>query len=98
MPLITFSAALSGIIPSLILKFAKRPNYSLWHLITAIGIGQIITSIILTPYFLQLAFNIPFFATLPARIIAQAINVPIYAVLAQKIKKKADIILNLSPR
>jgi hypothetical protein len=72
----------------------KRPNWSLWELIVAIGIGQFITSILLTPYLLQLAFNIPFFATLPARIISQAINVPIYAVLAQRIKKKADIIFN----
>ncbi|NLZ52437.1 MAG: folate family ECF transporter S component [Thermoanaerobacteraceae bacterium] len=97
-PLITFSAALKGMIPSLVLKFTKRPNHSLWQLIIAIAIGQITTSIILTPYFLQLAFNIPFFATLPARIVAQAINVPVYAVLAQRIKKKADIILDYSPR
>jgi len=93
-PLFTISAALTGIIPSLVLKLTKHTNWTLWQLIIAIGIGQFITSIILTPYFLQLAFNIPFFATLPARIVAQAINVPVYAVLAQRIKKKADIILN----
>ncbi len=97
MPLITFSAALKGVIPPFVLKFTKRPDYPLWQLITAIGIGQIVTSIILTPYFLQLAFNIPFFATLPARIIAQGINVPVYAILAQRIKKKADVLLNYSP-
>lgn len=93
-PLFTISAALTGIIPSLVLKLTKHTNWTLWQLIIAIGIGQFITSIILTPYFLQLAFNIPFFATLPARIIAQGINVPIYAILVQKIKKKADLILS----
>ena len=93
-PPLTLSAALTGVIPPLVLKMTKRPNWSLWELIVAIGIGQFITSILITPYLLQLAFNIPFFATLPARIISQAINVPIYAVLAQRIKKKADIIFN----
>jgi len=93
-PLFTISAALTGIIPSLVLKLTKHTNWTLWQLIIAIGIGQFITSIILTPYFLQLAFNIRFFATLPARIIAQGINVPIYAILVQKIKKKADLILS----
>jgi len=93
-PLITISAALKGMIPALVLRLTKGPNYSLWQLIVAIGIGQFITSVVLTPYFLQLAFNLPFFATLPARIIAQGINVPIYAILVQKIKKKADLILS----
>jgi len=96
-PLFTLSAALTGVIPSLILKLTKRSTQSLWQLIIAIGIGQVITSIILTPYFLQLAFNIPFFATLPARIIAQAINIPIFAILVQAIKK-TNILLNYSPR
>jgi ECF transporter S component (folate family) len=97
-PLFTLSAALTGIIPSLILQFFKRPNQSLWQLIIAIGIGQFITSIILTPYFLEIAFKIPFFVTLPARIIAQVINVPIYAVLVQTIKRKTDVMLDYSPR
>ncbi len=92
-PLFTLSAALTGVIPSLLLRFFKCPNYSLWQLILAIGIGQFITSIILTPYFLQLAFKIPFFATIPARIIVQAINVPVYALLILAIEKKTDIIL-----
>ncbi len=94
-PPITLSAALGGIIPALILQiFFKQQNQSLWQYIIAIGIGQVITSVILTPYFLQLGFNIPFFVTLPARIIAQAINVPLYSFLTLAIKKKADVILN----
>ncbi|MDD4568640.1 MAG: folate family ECF transporter S component [Tepidanaerobacteraceae bacterium] len=96
-PLFTISAALTGIIPSLVLQFFKRSNQPLWLLMIAIGIGQLITSIILTPYFLEIAFKIPFFVTLPARIIAQAINVPIYAILVQAIKK-TNILLDYSPR
>jgi len=97
-PLFTLSAALTGAIPALVLQFFKRPYQSLCQLIIAIGIGQIITSVFLTPYFLEIAFKIPFFATLPARIITQVINVPIYAVLVQTIKRKTDVMLDYSPR
>ena len=92
-PLFTLSAALTGIIPPLVLRMTKRQNWNLWELMLAIGIDQIITSVILTPYFLQLAFGIPFFATLPARILSQAINVPLFAVLALRIMKRANILL-----
>lgn len=98
MPHFTLTAALTGIIPSLILMLFKRGNYSLWQLIIAIGISQSITSIILVPYFLQLTFKIPFFATLPARIFSQCINVPIYSILIQTLLKKLNMVIDYSPR
>lgn len=98
MPHFTLTAALTGIIPSSLLMLFKRDNYSLWQLLIAIGIGQLITSIILVPYFLQLIFKIPFFVTLPARIFSQFINVPIYSVLIQTLLKKLSIALDYSPR
>jgi len=97
-PHFTLSAALTGIIPSLILLPLKRDNYSLWQLLIAISIGQIITTIILTPYFLQLIFKIPFFVTLPARIFSQCINVPLYSMLIQTVLKKLNMTINYSPR
>jgi ECF transporter S component (folate family) len=98
MPHFTLTAALTGIIPSLLLMLFKCDNYSLWQLLIAIGIGQLITSIILVPYFLQLIFKIPFFVMLPARIFSQFINVPIYSVLIQTLLKKLSIALDYSPR
>lgn len=97
-PLVTLSAALTGVIPAYILKLFKRQNESLSRFIVAIGIGQVITSIILTPFFLDIAFGIPFFVTLPARIIAQAINIPIYAALAKAISKMTNLILDMGSR
>lgn len=94
-PPITLSAALGGVIPALVLRtFFKNQPDSLWQYLIAIGIGQLITTIILTPYFLQIGFNIPFFVTLPARIVAQCINVPLYSFLTLAIKKKAGSLLN----
>jgi len=98
-PPIALSAALGGMIPAFILQtFFKNQPDTLWQYIIAIGIGQVITSVILTPYFLQLGFNIPFLVTLPARIVAQCINVPLYSFLTLAIKKKTGSILTYSPK
>ncbi|AIS53285.1 hypothetical protein TKV_c21530 [Thermoanaerobacter kivui] len=58
MPHFTITSALVGIIPPLILKPVKNPISSLWQLIIAIGIGQLISSVILVPYFIQLLFKV----------------------------------------
>ncbi len=97
-PFVTLSAALTGVIPPLILRFFKGSKQPFWQLIIAIGIGQIITSILLTPYILQLAFNIPFFVTLPARIVSQLINVPIYTILIGAIERTSNITMGTSSR
>jgi ECF transporter S component (folate family) len=96
MPHFTLAAALTGIIPALILKPIKRPIPSLWQIIMAIGIGQFISSVILVPYFLQMLFKIPMATTLPARIIGQAIHVPVYSILVQILLKKLQHIKNSS--
>ena len=85
MPHFTLSAALTGIIPGYIMRncTSKESKTSIKRLVFAIGIGQIITSIILTPYFLKILYGVPFFATLPSRLISQAINVPLYAYMTK---------------
>jgi len=85
MPHFTLSAALTGIIPGYIMRncTSKECKTSFKRLLFAIGIGQIITSIILTPYFLNSLFGVPFFATLPSRLISQAINIPLYAYMTK---------------
>ena len=88
-PLFTLSAALTGVIPSLILKLTKRSTQSLWQLIIAIGIGQVITSIILTPY-LQLALIFPFCNTASTDHRSSNQHTD-FAILVQAIKNKYSI-------
>lgn len=90
-PHFSISAALTGILPALILIPFKSPFPKYWHLILAIGIGQIVTSVFLTPYFLKIVFNIPMFATLPGRILSQAVQIPLYSSLVLMLLKRAPL-------
>lgn len=89
MPHFTFTAALVGILPPLFLKpfkEAKVPTF--WQLVIGIGLGQTISSIILTPYFIQILFHLPMKITVHPRIVTQAIQVPLYAFFTEVILKK----------
>lgn len=85
MPQFTIIAALTGIIPGLIMMMFKDEDSqtSTWKLFLAIGLGQIITSILLTPYFMQKLFDIPMILKVPERIITQAIQVPLYVYITK---------------
>jgi ECF transporter S component (folate family) len=98
MPHFTLTAALTGIIPALMLTPIKKTVPSFWQLLLAIGTGQLVTSIILVPYFLQMLFKIPMAATLPARIIGQALHVPVYALFAELLLKRINIALHYNIR
>ncbi len=81
MPHFTLTSALTGLLPGFVVFYMLRGNQTYWALICAITFGQLISSIILVPYFLQSLFGIPIQATLLPRIVAQVIQVPIYACL-----------------
>lgn len=73
MPHFTLVRALNGIIPGIMIMInrrgCERPLYIGW----IIFITQIFTSLTLTPYFLQLLFNIPIAVTILPRIITTVI-------------------------
>lgn len=85
MPHFTLTAALTGIIPGYIMRSctSKECKTSFKRLLLAIGIGQIVTSIILVPYFMNTLFGVPYAVTLPSRLISQAIHIPIYALMTK---------------
>ncbi|MFW6264607.1 MAG: folate family ECF transporter S component [Bacillota bacterium] len=79
MPHFTLTSFLTGFIPGLLIfyLFSRKKNY--WRLLFAISTGQIITSIVLVPYFMLTLFSVPLSISLLPRIISQAINIPLYA-------------------
>ena len=81
MPQFTLVAALTGIIPGLLMLFFKDPKAktSFGKLLFVIAIGQIITSVFMTPYFMEKLFSIPIAVKVPERAIVQAIQIPLYA-------------------
>jgi len=97
MPHFTLTAALTGIIPGYIMRNCKNKECktSTKRLLLAIGIGQIVTSIILTPYFLKILFGVHFVASLPSRLVSQAINIPIYTYVTKILVNRLYIVLDV---
>jgi len=81
MPHFTLTSALTGVIPGLVIFYIFREKKNYFSLITSIAIGQIVSSIILVPLFLYQLFGVPFFVNFYARIVDQAIHIPLYAYL-----------------
>ena len=98
MPHFTLTAALTGIIPGLIMMNCKdiACRASIKRLLLAIGVGQIVTSIILVPYFMNTLFGVPFGVSLPPRLISQAISIPLYAYATKIILVRIAVALNIS--
>jgi ECF transporter S component (folate family) len=79
MPHFTLTSALTGIISVAVLHLIRRKDESnIWELGIAITVGQVITSIILIPYFLHSLFGLPWKILMPPRIIGVPIHIFIY--------------------
>ncbi|MBV1819557.1 folate family ECF transporter S component [Anaerosalibacter bizertensis] len=92
MPHFTMTAALTGIIPGIVMMLFKENKNSFWKLLVAIGIGQVITSVLLVPYFMKTLFSVPLVTTIPGRAISQAVQIPLYAFITQTIQKRLSVV------
>ena len=88
MPHFTLTSALTGIIPAAILSIKKNEEPAVFELGIAITTGQIITSIILVPYFLHILFGLPWTILITPRLIAEPINIIIYTLTISLILKR----------
>jgi ECF transporter S component (folate family) len=73
MPHFTLVKALSGIIPGIMIMFHSRGYKSPVYIGWIVFVTQLVTSTLLTPYFLQILFGIPAQLTMLPRIAALAI-------------------------
>lgn len=78
MPHFTFTSFLTGFIPGFIVFYVLRRCRTLPVIFIAISVGQVLTSLILVPYFINTLFSVPFTVLMPPRLISQLINIPIY--------------------
>lgn len=96
MPHFTITAALTGVLPGLVMMFFKdkeESKTSFWKLILAIGVGQVITSIFMVPYFMQTLFSVPMITTVPGRVIGQAVHIPLYAYVTKVLVNRLYLVL-----
>jgi len=79
MPHFTFTSFLTGFIPGLMVFFVLKRCRTFWVILVAILTGQIISSLILVPYFINQLFGVPLAVLIPPRLISQLVNIPLYA-------------------
>ena len=92
MPHFTLTSALTGIIPVTILILMRKEEPNVFDLGIAIIAGQVITSIILIPYFLNILFGIPWKVLMLPRIVAEPIQIFIYTYIINIILKRNILI------
>jgi len=83
MPHFTLTAFLTGFIPAIVMYVIRGNRVSYWQLLLAVAVGQIISSVILVPVFIQMLFGVPLEVTMLPKVISQAINIPIYAYMCK---------------
>lgn len=83
MPHFTLSSLLTGLLPGLLICYVFKGRKSFRNLLLTIGVTQLLTAIIMVPYFMETLFGVPYAATVPARVISQAFMIPIYAYLCR---------------
>jgi len=93
MPHFTLTSALTGIIPATILILMRKDEPNVFDLGLAITMGQVVTSIMLIPYFLHILFGLPWKVLLPPRILAEPIQIFIYTYTINMILKR-NILIN----
>jgi ECF transporter S component (folate family) len=96
MPHFTLTAALTGAIPPLMLKlFPHREHvadHSFLEILLAIAAGQIITSVLMVPWFLNMLFGVPFMATVFVRFQTQLIQIPLFVMCIKLLARRLSFI------
>jgi ECF transporter S component (folate family) len=89
LPQITAVAALTGVIPGLIL--GQKGNLQSKDFFRAIATTQIILSIIIMPWILYHTFGVPVVVNIPVRILTQLILIPSYTFLVNGLYRALTI-------
>ncbi|OEG63673.1 MAG: ECF transporter S component [Halanaerobium sp. MDAL1] len=79
MPHFTFTSFLTGFIPGVMVFYVLKRCRTLPIIFISVAVGQLISSLILVPYFINTLFGVPFTVLMPPRLISQLINIPLYA-------------------
>ena len=96
-PLFTLTSALTGFIPVMVNKLLgdKYPKYNHWKMLIAILIGQFITSVFIVNWGIDRLFAPgTFYAKAIISAQKQAIQAPIYALIAKVIIDRTSNIIN----
>ncbi len=99
MPHFTFTAALRGIIPGLIilLMTRSRKEMGIFPLFLAVSITLITVEIFMIPYFIETLFGVFRAVLVPPRIIQTIITIPLYSILLFTLGRATERVFSPAP-
>lgn len=80
-PLITLGSGLLGLVPGLVLKLLPGRELGLGRIAVAVGAAELLVGMLLTPWFLHLAFLIPYSVLIPARLVSKPVEMVLFTLL-----------------
>lgn len=89
MPHFTLTSALNGILPPLL--SGKKEKLNTYRIIIAILLTQLVVSLFLVPYFLNILFGIPYEVIIFPRLISFFINVTVMNVILIILHRRIDV-------
>ena len=95
MPHFTFTAFLTGFIPGVLMFYVFKKQITYFSLLISIATGQIISSVLLVPIFLDMLFGVPFEVTILPKIIGEAVNITVYTYFLKLMTKRNLIKLEM---
>lgn len=95
MPHFTLTSFLTGFLPGLLIYYVFNKNISYFSLFIAIAAGQIISSVILVPLFLDILFGVPFKVSILPKIIGEAVNITVYTYFIKLMNRRNVIKLEI---
>lgn len=95
MPHFTFTAFLSGFIPGVLMHYVFSKKMTYLYIFISIAVGQIISSVILVPLFLDMLFGVPYKVTVLPKILGEAVNITLYTYFIRILAKRKLIDLEI---
>jgi ECF transporter S component (folate family) len=95
MPHFTFTTFLTGFIPGVLIHYVFNQKMTYLYLFISIAVGQIISSVILVPIFLDMLFGIPYKATVIPKILGEAVNITLYTYFIRILVKRELVDLEI---
>lgn len=94
-PIFTLTSALTGAIPVIVTNLLgeKYPKYSFVKVLIGIFIGQILTSVLMVPFFSQVLYKRVFLVDATKALIKQLISIPIYTFLAVSLNDRLSKVI-----
>lgn len=83
-PGFTLSAALTGVVYGACLH---RKEIKWFHIVTAVGVNNLIISMLLTTYFIHILYSAPYWSLMPLRILQNAVLIAVEFAVLRLLKK-----------